>query len=72
VNVNPKQGGNGIGGAVNASENHSQMQRMQAEKLQHNEEQEEHSGTSRVEQILSFLPQAHRAQRNKVECRMIF
>ena len=45
----------------NASQNHAQMQRMQAEKLQYLQEQEEHTRQARVEQVLSVLPEAHRA-----------
>jgi hypothetical protein len=39
---------------------------MQAEKLQHGEEQEEYAGSFGNEQILPFLPQAYPAQRNEV------
>jgi preprotein translocase subunit SecE len=39
---------------------------MQAKELQHREEQEEHHGTSRAEQVLPFLPEAHRAYGNEV------
>lgn len=42
------------------------MHRVQAEKLQHNEGQEEHAGQDRAEQVLSILQEAHSAQRNKV------
>ena len=40
------------------------MHRMQAEKLQHNEGQEEHSGQAGAEQVLSVLQEAHSAQGN--------
>ena len=40
----------------NAREDHYGMHRVQAEKLQHNEEQEERPRSSRDEQVLQILP----------------
>ena len=54
----------------NASKSRAQMQWMQAEKLQHDEEQEEHAWEAWTEQVLSFLPQAHQAYRNEVSSGM--
>jgi hypothetical protein len=42
------------------------MQRVQAEKLQHQQEQKEHTGKAGNEQVLPFLPKAHRTHRNEV------
>ena len=50
----------------NESKNHFSMQRVQAEKLQHNEEQEERSRQTRDEEVLPFLQKAHNAQGNKI------
>ena len=40
----------------NESENHTRLQRMQTKKLRHYQEQEERSRSSRVQQVLPFLP----------------
>ena len=40
---------------LDARESHFEMQRVQAEKLQHHEEQEEHSGQAGTEQVLPLL-----------------
>jgi hypothetical protein len=42
------------------------MQRVQAEKLQYDEEQEEYPRQAGAQQVLPFLPEAHTSQRNKV------
>jgi hypothetical protein len=39
---------------------------MQAEELYQHEEQEDVYRASRTEEVLFFLPQAHRSQRDKV------
>ena len=51
---------------LNARESHTEMQRVQAEKLQYDEEQEEHSGQAGTEQVLPLLQKAHAPQRNQV------
>ena len=51
---------------TNASKDHSEMQRMQAKKLQHDEEQEERPRPSRNEEVLQVLQKAYRSYRNKV------
>ena len=43
---------------------------MQAEKLQHDQEQEEHPGQAGTEQVLSLLQKAYRPQRNEVSERL--
>ena len=70
----PIQGGNAwfiqvnkIGGAENygcrrKSQNYTQMRRMQAEKLQHGQEQEEYLGPFGAEQVLPILQKAHKAR----------
>ena len=40
-------------------ESHAQMLGVQAEELQHREEQEEYHGQAGNEQVLPLLPQAH-------------
>ena len=47
-------------------ESHAQMCGVQAEELQHREEQEEHHGKAGNEQVLPLLPQAHQAHRNQI------
>jgi hypothetical protein len=42
------------------------MYGLQAEKLQHHEEQEERSGQNRDEEVLQILPQAHSTQGNEI------
>jgi hypothetical protein len=44
---------------LNARESDHEMQRVQAEKLQHHEEQEEHPGQDGNEQVLPLLQEAH-------------
>ena len=50
----------------NESKDYLSMHTVQAEKLQHNEEQEERSRKTRDEEVLPFLQRAHYAQGNKV------
>ena len=45
------------------------MYRMQTEKLQYNEEQEERSGPDRAAEILQILQKTHTAQRNEIRCK---
>ena len=42
------------------------MQRVQAEKLQYHEEQEEHPGQAWTEQVLPLLQEAHAPHRDQV------
>ena len=51
---------------ANESKDYFSMYSVQAEKLQHNQEQEERSRQTRDEEILPFLQRTHFAQRNKV------
>jgi hypothetical protein len=51
---------------LDARESDPEMQRVQAEKLQYHEEQEEHSGQAGTEQVLPLLQKAHAPQRNQV------
>ena len=44
------------GGVHNESENNTRMLRMQTKKLRHYQEQEERSRSSRIQQVLPFLP----------------
>ena len=71
----PVQGGKGFFGngrpnlkevPKNARESHVSVYGMQAEKLQHGQEQKEHSRPSGAQQVLPFLPEAHLTQRNQV------
>jgi hypothetical protein len=39
---------------------------VQAAELQHDQEQEEDDGAAGVQQVLSLLPEAHRAQRDEI------
>ena len=50
----------------NESEDRAGLHRVQAEKLQHEEEQEERSRQAGNEQVLQVLPEAHPAQGNQV------
>ena len=43
------------GGTYREKQDHPGMHRVQAEKLQHNEEQEERSGQNRAEKVLQVL-----------------
>ena len=43
------------------------MQRVQAEKLQYDEEQEEYPGQARAQQVLPVLQEAHAPQRDQVK-----
>ena len=53
--------------AVNyENKNHTRLHRMQAQKLRHNEREEEHSGQTRDAQALPVLPQAYSPQRSEV------
>ena len=49
---------------LDAREGHFEMQRVQAEKLQHHEEQEEHSGQAGTQQVLPLLQEAHAPYRD--------
>jgi hypothetical protein len=51
---------------LDARESHFEMQRVQAEKLQYHEKQEEHAGQAGTEQVLPLLQKAHAPQRNQV------
>ena len=48
------------------SQDHPEMQWVQAAELQQHEEQEKLSREARDEQVLSLLPQAHQARRDEV------
>ena len=60
------QGGKFEGGADYARESHYEMLRVQAEKLQLYEEQEERPRSSRDEEVLQILQEAHCPQRDEV------
>ena len=51
---------------LDARESHFEMQRVQAEKLQYHEEQEEYPRQAWAEEVLPLLQEAHDPHRNQV------